>query len=125
MALWKNKLQELLPKIKKVLIKNQWLQRLTTDKPVVTKPYSVPFHYKVQLNKDISSMLEHGIIRRSDSPYTSPIVMVKKRDNSTRICVDFQRYNKISIFDPVPMTTSEDILENYPNQSILLEILHV
>ena len=38
---------------------------------------------------EVDSMLEMGVVRPSTSPYMSPIVMVKKKDDSQRVCVDF------------------------------------
>ena len=54
-------------------------------------------------------MLEMGEVRPSTSPYASPIVMVKKKDGSNSVCVDFRKLNKITKVDPEPMTTAEDL----------------
>ena len=48
-------------------------------------------------------MEDLGIIRKSDSPYASPVVVMKKMDGSNRICIDFQRLNKITVTDPQPV----------------------
>ena len=40
------------------------------------------------LKKDIDDMMKMGVIRESNSPYASPVVVVKKRDGSNRVCVD-------------------------------------
>ena len=53
-----------------------------------------------------------GVIRRSNSPYSSPIEIVQKKDGTLRICPDYRKLNKISIFDPEPMNTAEDIMAN-------------
>ena len=42
------------------------------------------------------------IIRKSD-PYASPVIVVKKKDGSNRICIDFRRLNKITVTDPQPV----------------------
>ena len=68
------------------------------------------------LQNEVDSMLEMGVVRPSTSPYASPIVMVKKKDGSNRlcvdgsnrVCVDFRKLNKITEVDPEPMTTAED-----------------
>ena len=56
-------------------------------------------------------MLDLGIIRASTSPYGSPIVIVKKKDRSSRICVDYRKLNKVTVADPEPMKTSEDLFQ--------------
>ena len=50
-----------------------------------------------------------GIARESDSPYASPMVVVKKKDGSNRICVDYRKLNRISVTDSEPMTTAKDL----------------
>ena len=48
-------------------------------------------------------MEDLGIIRKSHSPYASPVVVVKKKDGSNRICIDFRHLNKITVTDPQPV----------------------
>ena len=58
---------------------------LTSDIPVRQTPYPVPFALKSSLKKELQQMEDLGIIRKSDSPYASPVVVVKKKDGSNRI----------------------------------------
>ena len=60
-----------------------------------------------ELQNEVDSILEMGVLRPSTSPYASPIVMVKKKDGSNRVCFDFRKLNKITEVDPEPMTTAE------------------
>ena len=53
-------------------------------------------------------MEELGIIRKSDSPYASPVVVVKKKDGSNRIGIDLRRLNKITVTDPQPVPSLAD-----------------
>ncbi|KAL7631477.1 UNVERIFIED_CONTAM: hypothetical protein RMT77_018226 [Armadillidium vulgare] len=82
---------------------------LCSSEPVKSKPYPVPYTMREELKKEISSMIEMGIIRKSDSPYASPIVIVKKKDGTNRVCADFRKLNKITVFDPEPMNTTEEL----------------
>ena len=61
------------------------------------------------LKKEIEDMLSLEIIRESYSSFASPIVIVKKKDESDRICVDYRQFNKLTVADPEPMTTAEDL----------------
>ena len=56
-------------------------------------------------------MLDLGIIRASASPYASPIVIVKKKDGSNRICVDYRKLNNVTVADPDPIMTPEDLFQ--------------
>ena len=56
-------------------------------------------------------MLDLGMIPTSASPYTSPIVIVKKKDGSNRIYVDYRKLNKVTVADLEPMKTPEDLFQ--------------
>ena len=58
-------------------------------------------------------MLELEIIRESESPYASPIVIVKKKDGSNCICVDYRKLHKFALADPEPMTTTEGFFHGW------------
>ena len=55
-------------------------------------------------------MIKMGVIRESSSLYASPVVVVKKKDNTNRVCVDYRKLNKLTVFDPEPMPTAEQKL---------------
>src|SRR5215469_14760086 len=83
--------------------------KLVTEEPVVSKPYIVPYAAREKLKLEIKEMLDMGIIRRSSSAYASPIVTVKKKDGKLRVCADYRKLNRITIFDPEPMAIAEDL----------------
>ena len=83
--------------------------RLTDDTPIRCKPYPLPYAMHEELRNEVDTMLEMGVVRPSTSPCASPIVMVKKKDGSNSVYVDFQKLNKITEVDPEPMTTAEDL----------------
>ena len=75
---------------------------LTSDVPVQQTHSSVPYAMQASLKGKLQQMEEMGIIRKSSSPYSSPVVVVKK-DRGNRICFDFRRLNKVTIIDPQPV----------------------
>ena len=84
---------------------------LIDEEPVRLKPYPLPYALRQELKDEIKEMLDIGVIRKSSSPYASPVVIVKKKDGSNRICVDYKKLNKVTILDPEPMRTSEDLFQ--------------
>lgn len=78
--------------------------------PPSTPPYRMPPQRKEVLGKEIEKMLEDGIIEECESPYAAPVVMVPKKDGSTRVCVDYRRLNEITINDKYPMPRIDDLL---------------
>ncbi len=88
---------------------------LTTDEPVRQRPYPLPFSTREQVKEEIQKMLKDDVIERTSSPYASPIVLVKKKDNSLRFCTDYRLLNQITIFDAEPMPSIDLILSNLQN----------
>ena len=56
------------------------------------------------------------VIRKSDSQYASRVVVVKKKNSSDRICVDFRKLNKITLVDPEPMTTPDELFQKMSHE---------
>ena len=75
----------------------------TKNEPIRSKPYPLPY----AIREEIREMTSLGIIQESSSPYASPVVIVKKKDGSNRICVYYRKLNKITIADPESMITAE------------------
>lgn len=75
----------------------------STEDPVVGPQYRVPIHYKEEVEKQINELLENGLIEKSNSPYRAPIVIVKKKDSSLRLCVDFKKLNAQTVKDEYPI----------------------
>ena len=84
--------------------------KLTSDTPIRQKPYPIPFKSKDIVENEIKSLLQQGIIEPSNSPYSSPIVLVKKKDGSIRFAIDFRKLNAITVFDATPIPNQEELL---------------
>ena len=83
--------------------------QLTSSEPIRSKAYPLPFAMRAAVDKELDAMLASGVIEPSTASYASPIVVVKKHDGSNRICIDFRKLNKITIFDPEPLPQMRDI----------------
>ncbi|GFR93145.1 zinc finger protein [Elysia marginata] len=84
---------------------------MTSSTPVRQRPYPVPYAMRQTLRDELRKMEDLKIIRKSSSPYSSPVVVVKKKDGSNRVCIDYRRLNKITTFDPQPMTPPADVFQ--------------
>ncbi|CAK9801710.1 Transposon Ty3-I Gag-Pol polyprotein [Anthophora plagiata] len=84
---------------------------LQDDIPVYERPRRLSPQDKVEVDNQIAIWLENGIICPSQSDYASPIVLVKKKNGSTRISVDYRQLNRKIIKDRYPLPLIEDQLD--------------
>ena len=67
--------------------------------PIHQHPRRVPHALKGKIQELIDDMMRRNVIRPSQSPWASPVVLVTKRDGSTRFCVDYRRLNSLTKLD--------------------------
>eukprot|EP00253_Pinus_taeda_P036679 PITA_36679 len=79
--------------------------------PPNVRPYRYPFTQKNEIEKIIKELLEVGVIRPSISPYSSPVVMVLKKDGEWQMCPDFRALNKLTVKDKFPIPVVDDFLD--------------
>ena len=84
----------------------------TTGPPIRQRSYRLPMAKQECVEKEVSEMLKDGIIRPSDSPWASPIVLVGKKDGSTRFCVDYRKLNAVTTQDAHPLPHIQEIFDN-------------
>ena len=73
------------------------------SEPVCVKPYRYPHFQKTEIENIVADLLSAGVVKSSNSPYSSPVILVKKHDGSWRMCVDYRALNKITIKDKFPI----------------------
>ena len=83
--------------------------KTTTDTPVRLKPYPLPFAMTDIVSDEIEKMLEMQVIEPSDSAHSSPIVLVNRKDQTFRFCIDLRPLNHITLFDTEPMPNIEEL----------------
>ena len=64
-----------------------------------------------ELKLQLQELLEKGFIRHSVSPWGSPVLFVKKKDGTLRLCVDYRKLNKLTIKNKYPLTRIDDLFD--------------
>ena len=80
--------------------------------PIKLPPRRIPIFKRQAVDQEIDKMLEQGIIEPSDSPWSAPICLVKKKDGSCRFCVDFRKLNAVTLKDAYPLPRIDDTLDS-------------
>lgn len=122
----KQKLNELIQKFTDVfsetpgrtgLYEHEILMR--DNEPFVKNSYPVPFAYRDEVRKQVKEMIDLDIIKSCQTEYISPLVVVKKKDNSVRICLDARFLNSKMVKDHVTPPPPEELVTKIGNGQIL------
>jgi hypothetical protein len=79
--------------------------------PINKKPYRYNPQLKTEIERQIAEMLASGVIRVSNSAFSSPVILVRKKDGSWRIVVDYRHLNALTIKSKYPVPIIDELLD--------------
>lgn len=91
----------------------------TSSRPIKQRYYPVSPVMQDHIDRELDSLLEQGIVEPSTSPWSSPILLVKKKDNSYRFCVDYRKLNAVTEKDAYPLPYINATLDRLRNAKFL------
>jgi len=90
--------------------------------PVSIAPYRMAPAELAELKKQIEELLEKQFIRPSVSPWGAPVLLVKKKDGSSRLCVDYRQLNKLTIKNRYPLPRIDDLMDQLHGAAVFSKI---
>ena len=91
-------------------------------KPVLKAPYRMSPVEMKELSIQLQYLLEKGIIRTSVFPWGAPILFVRKKDGSLRLCIDYRELNKLTIKNRYPLPSIDDLFDQMKDVVYFLKI---
>ncbi|GJQ94927.1 putative nucleotidyltransferase, ribonuclease H [Tanacetum coccineum] len=92
------------------------------SKPIARAPYRLAPSEMKELSIQLQELLEKGFIHPSSSPWGAPVLFVKKKDGSFRMCIDYRELNKLTIKNRYPLSRIDDLFDQLQGSSMYSKI---
>ncbi|GJY33718.1 reverse transcriptase domain-containing protein [Tanacetum coccineum] len=90
--------------------------------PVAQAPYRLAPSEMKELSDQLHELSDKGFIRPSSSPWGAPVLFVKKKDGSFRMCIDYRELNKLTVKNRYPLLRIDDLFDQLQRSSVYLKI---
>jgi hypothetical protein len=95
---------------------------LPNTAPISKAPYRMASLELKELKDQLQELLDKGFIRPSVSPWGAPVLFVKKKDGSMRLCIDYQELNKVTIKNRYPLPRIDDLFDQLQGSQVFSKI---
>ncbi|GJX76357.1 putative reverse transcriptase domain-containing protein [Tanacetum coccineum] len=90
--------------------------------PVARAPYRLTPSEMKEFSKQLKELFDKGFIRPSSSPWGAPVLFVKKKDGSFRMCIDYREVNKLTVKNRYPLPRIDDLFDQLQGSSVYSKI---
>nr|GFB24599.1 putative reverse transcriptase domain-containing protein [Tanacetum cinerariifolium]GFB61231.1 putative reverse transcriptase domain-containing protein [Tanacetum cinerariifolium] len=90
--------------------------------PVAQAPYRLAPSEMQELSNQLQELVDRGFIRPSTSPYGAPVLFVKKKDGSFRMCIDYRELKKLTVKNRYPLPRIDDLFDQLQGSSVYSKI---
>ncbi|GKC47021.1 putative reverse transcriptase domain-containing protein, partial [Tanacetum coccineum] len=108
-----------LPPVRQVEFQIDLIPRTT---PVAQEPYRLAPSEMQEQSNQLQELSDQGFIRPSTSPWGDPVLFVKKKDGSFRMCIDYQELTKLTIKNRYPLPRIDDLFDQLQDSSVYSKI---
>ncbi|GJU01092.1 putative reverse transcriptase domain-containing protein [Tanacetum coccineum] len=95
---------------------------VTGAAPVARAPYRLAPSEMQELSDQLQELADRGFIRPSTSPWGAPVLFVKKKDGSFRMCIDYRELNKLTVKNRYPLPRIDDLFDQLQGSSVYSKI---
>ena len=90
--------------------------------PVSRAPYKMAPAELKELKVQLQELLDKGFVRPSVSPWGAPVLFVKKKDDTLRMCIDYRQINKVTVKNKYPLLRIEDLFDQLKGAGVFSKI---
>ncbi|KAG8472900.1 hypothetical protein CXB51_034785 [Gossypium anomalum] len=90
--------------------------------PISTAPYRMAPTELKELKTQLQELMDRGFARPSSSPWGAPVLFVKKKDGTMRLCIDYRQLNKVTIKNKYPLPRIDDLFDQLKGASVFSKI---
>ena len=87
------------------------IELMPDTQPISIPPYRMAPAELKELKEQLKDLLDKGFIRPSTSPWGAPVLFVRKKDGSLRMCIDYRQLNKVTIKNKYPLPRIDDLFD--------------
>jgi hypothetical protein len=90
--------------------------------PIAKRPYRISVGELEEFKKKLKELLDKQFIRPSSSPWEAPVIFVRKKDGTQRMCVDYRALNEVIIKNKYPLPRIEDLFDQLKGATVFSKI---
>ena len=90
--------------------------------PISIPPYRMAPLELQELKKQLQALLDKGFIRPSVSPWGAPVLFVKKKDGTLRLCIDYRKLNQVIVKNKYPLPRIDDLFDQLQGEGVFSKI---
>ena len=98
------------------------IETMSNTKPISKPPYWLSHAEAAKVEKQLADYVSRGFIRQSSLPWASPILLVKKKDGTMRMCVDYLAINAVTIKNKYPLPRVDELFDQLHSASYFMKI---